>query len=265
MSSMATRCSPSAEGVGNSRKGRLLGWLQKIFIGTCTIAAWNSISKSRLRMFLRGCSGRCAGRYKASRCPCFRLSISFLGRRSTRRRISQALFFVRRTSSSFIAMYSPGVTTFTSGKNFVCALPKTGEHDLAIGVATYLITSVWGDFAPQALTSWTVDQLPPPNPALAGPLWSSRHLSGPSWKQTVSAVATRVGDRGRHISWIVETFIDIFQPASGSDSSYSGRNSLDANCPLSRADSFSHLSRAFSLAGRTSLYSRIASLAPTEE
>jgi hypothetical protein len=33
---------------------------------------------------------------------------------------------------------------------------------LAIGVVTYLITSVWGDFAPQALTSWTVDQLPAP-------------------------------------------------------------------------------------------------------
>jgi len=33
---------------------------------------------------------------------------------------------------------------------------------LAIGVATYLITSVLGDFAPQALTSWTMDELPPP-------------------------------------------------------------------------------------------------------
>jgi hypothetical protein len=33
---------------------------------------------------------------------------------------------------------------------------------LAIGVVTYLITSVWGDFAPQALTSWTVDELPAP-------------------------------------------------------------------------------------------------------
>ena len=33
---------------------------------------------------------------------------------------------------------------------------------LAIGMVTYLIRSVWGDFAPQALTSWTVDQLPAP-------------------------------------------------------------------------------------------------------
>jgi hypothetical protein len=33
---------------------------------------------------------------------------------------------------------------------------------LAIGMVTYLITSVWGDFAPRALTSWTVDQLPAP-------------------------------------------------------------------------------------------------------
>jgi hypothetical protein len=33
---------------------------------------------------------------------------------------------------------------------------------LAIGMVTYLLTSVWGDFAPQALTSWTVEQLPPP-------------------------------------------------------------------------------------------------------
>jgi hypothetical protein len=33
---------------------------------------------------------------------------------------------------------------------------------LAIGMVTYLITSVWGDFAPQALTSWTVEQLPQP-------------------------------------------------------------------------------------------------------
>jgi hypothetical protein len=33
---------------------------------------------------------------------------------------------------------------------------------LAIGMVTYLITSVWGDFAPEALTSWTVDQLPQP-------------------------------------------------------------------------------------------------------
>ncbi len=33
---------------------------------------------------------------------------------------------------------------------------------LAIGVVTYLITSVWGDFAPRALTSWTVEQLPQP-------------------------------------------------------------------------------------------------------
>jgi hypothetical protein len=29
-------------------------------------------------------------------------------------------------------------------------------------MVTYLITSVWGDFAPEALTSWTVDQLPQP-------------------------------------------------------------------------------------------------------
>lgn len=33
---------------------------------------------------------------------------------------------------------------------------------LAIGMVTYLITSVWGNFAPQALTSWTVEQLPQP-------------------------------------------------------------------------------------------------------
>lgn len=47
--------------------------------------------------------------------------------------------------------------------------PELREHAcedqrarLAIGVATYLITLVWGDFAPQALTSWTMEQLPPP-------------------------------------------------------------------------------------------------------
>jgi hypothetical protein len=33
---------------------------------------------------------------------------------------------------------------------------------LAIGMVTYLITSVWGDFAPQALTSWTAERLPSP-------------------------------------------------------------------------------------------------------
>lgn len=33
---------------------------------------------------------------------------------------------------------------------------------LAIGVVAHLITSVLGDFAPPALTSWTVDKLPPP-------------------------------------------------------------------------------------------------------
>jgi hypothetical protein len=33
---------------------------------------------------------------------------------------------------------------------------------LAIGMVTYLITSVWGDFAPRALTSWTVEQLAAP-------------------------------------------------------------------------------------------------------
>lgn len=33
---------------------------------------------------------------------------------------------------------------------------------LAIGMATYLITAVLGDFAPRALTSWTVDELPQP-------------------------------------------------------------------------------------------------------
>jgi hypothetical protein len=32
---------------------------------------------------------------------------------------------------------------------------------VAIGIATYLAVSVWGNFAPQALTSWTVEQLPP--------------------------------------------------------------------------------------------------------
>ncbi|HEX5283612.1 MAG TPA: nucleotidyltransferase family protein [Bryocella sp.] len=32
---------------------------------------------------------------------------------------------------------------------------------VAIGVATYLAASVWGSFAPQALTSWTVEQLSP--------------------------------------------------------------------------------------------------------
>jgi hypothetical protein len=33
---------------------------------------------------------------------------------------------------------------------------------LAIGMVTYLVTSVLGEFAPQALTSWTMDELPPP-------------------------------------------------------------------------------------------------------
>jgi hypothetical protein len=33
---------------------------------------------------------------------------------------------------------------------------------LAIGMVTYLVTSVLGDFAPQALTSWTMDELPAP-------------------------------------------------------------------------------------------------------
>jgi hypothetical protein len=33
---------------------------------------------------------------------------------------------------------------------------------LAIGMVTYLVTIVLGDFAPQALTSWTMDELPPP-------------------------------------------------------------------------------------------------------
>lgn len=33
---------------------------------------------------------------------------------------------------------------------------------LAIGMVTYLVTSVWGNFAPQTLTSWTVEQLPQP-------------------------------------------------------------------------------------------------------
>jgi len=33
---------------------------------------------------------------------------------------------------------------------------------LAIGIVTHLIASVWGDFAPQALTSWTEKQLPAP-------------------------------------------------------------------------------------------------------
>src|SRR5215469_36714 len=32
---------------------------------------------------------------------------------------------------------------------------------LAIGIVTYLITSMWGSFAPLTLTSWTMDQLPP--------------------------------------------------------------------------------------------------------
>ncbi|HEV2578124.1 MAG TPA: nucleotidyltransferase family protein [Acidobacteriaceae bacterium] len=32
---------------------------------------------------------------------------------------------------------------------------------VAIGMVTYLAESVWGNFAPQALTSWTVEQLPP--------------------------------------------------------------------------------------------------------
>ncbi len=32
---------------------------------------------------------------------------------------------------------------------------------LAIGIATYLLTSVWGSFAPRSLTSWTMERLPP--------------------------------------------------------------------------------------------------------
>jgi hypothetical protein len=33
---------------------------------------------------------------------------------------------------------------------------------LAIGMVTYLVTSIYGDFAPEALTSWTLDELPRP-------------------------------------------------------------------------------------------------------
>lgn len=33
---------------------------------------------------------------------------------------------------------------------------------LAVGIVAHLVTSVWGDFAPQALTSWTMDKLPLP-------------------------------------------------------------------------------------------------------
>jgi len=32
---------------------------------------------------------------------------------------------------------------------------------LLIGIAIYLATSIWGDFAPSALTSWTMEKLPP--------------------------------------------------------------------------------------------------------
>ena len=33
---------------------------------------------------------------------------------------------------------------------------------LAIGMVTYLVTSVWGNFAPKTLTRWTMEQLPQP-------------------------------------------------------------------------------------------------------
>ena len=36
------------------------------------------------------------------------------------------------------------------------------RESLAIGMAAYLAMSIWGDFVPRSLSSWTVDKLPPP-------------------------------------------------------------------------------------------------------
>lgn len=48
---------------------------------------------------------------------------------------------------------------------FWCELRARVENDratcLGLGVVTYLITSIMGDFAPKALTTWTVEVLPP--------------------------------------------------------------------------------------------------------
>ncbi len=135
---------------------------------------------------------------------------------------------------------------------------------LAIGMVTYLITLCLGRFRTASAHFLDYGAASSTHPALGGPLWSSRHLSSPSWKQTVSAAATRVGDR-RRISWIVEIVAAIFQSPSRRDSSYAGRDTFDASCPISRADSFSRLSLALSRHRRASLRRGIAPLAPAQE
>ena len=83
--------------------------------------------------------------------------------------LGQALHALKDLCSSFsrashLLEFYRHVLTWRDDKEFWYDLRRQAVNDrkarFAIGTVTYLITSVWGDFAPEALTTWTVDSLP---------------------------------------------------------------------------------------------------------
>ena len=71
---------------------------------------------------------------------------------------------------NFVVMCLPVAMTMSSGMSFKQPADGNPRASLGIGVVTLLISRIMGDFAPKALTDWTVAGFPARG-AVGGNVW----------------------------------------------------------------------------------------------